>query len=177
MKTHRWIALLTALACLLVVLPALAEREDDAERKSKNGKTAGTVDGVSVVVEYGRPQVKDREIWGALVPYDKVWRTGADEATTVTFGGKVKVGGKTLDAGTYSLFTIPAESGDWTVVLNSVAEQWGAYDYDPAKDVVRFEVKPEDAEWTEELTFTVDDDHVVLHWGKVKLPFAVSAAG
>jgi hypothetical protein len=74
------LALLATLA-----LPALAQRGDDANRKSKNGRLEATIGGVPVVIDYGRPQVRGREIWGALVPYGQVWRTGADEATTIAF--------------------------------------------------------------------------------------------
>ncbi len=82
-RFHRM--LLCALMLTLLALPVLAGRADDANRKSKNGKTEGTIDGVEVTVEFGRPNVNERKIWGGLVPYDKVWRTGADEATPVSF--------------------------------------------------------------------------------------------
>ncbi|MEM7479867.1 MAG: DUF2911 domain-containing protein [Acidobacteriota bacterium] len=166
------------IACLLMVLvavaPAFAERGDDSSRKSKNGKVEGTVDGVAVTVEYGSPQVRDREIWGALVPYGKVWRTGADEATTVTFGSAAKVGGKAVAAGTYSLFTIPGE-GSWTVILNKVAEQWGAYDYAEAEDVVRFEVEPRGGDHVEAMDFVIEGDELVLRWVKTQVPVTISA--
>lgn len=97
--------------------PAGAERGDDRDRKSKNGRTAGTIDGVQVTIEYGRPSVRGREIWGSLVPWESVWRTGADEATTISFDRDVAVEGEPLAAGTYGLFTIPGE-GEWAVVLD-----------------------------------------------------------
>jgi hypothetical protein len=110
-----------SLVCLFAA-PALAERGDDANRKSKNGRLDAPVDGVGVVVEYGRPQVRGREVWGALVPRGKVWRTGADEAATITFAAPVEVEGQPLAAGTYALFTIPGEER-WTVIFNRQAEQ------------------------------------------------------
>lgn len=167
---------LTALStALLAALPALAERGDDSDRASKNGRTAGTIDGLSVTLEYGRPNVKGRTIWGGLVPYGKVWRTGANEATTITFGQDVTVEGQKLAAGTYGLFTIPGE-GDWTVIFNTVADQWGAFDYDPGKDALRVTVEPRAQEMVETMDFVIEGDEVVLRWEKLAVPFAVGAA-
>ncbi len=166
---------LTATLALVVAGPALAERGDDSDRASKNGMASGTVDGVEVTLEYGRPNVKDREIWGGLVPYGKVWRTGADEATTITFGGDVMVEGQELAAGTYSLFTIPGEE-EWTVIFNEVAEQWGAYDYDESKDVLRVTVSPQEHEMVEAMDFAVGDGGVTLMWEELAVPVAITAA-
>ena len=116
-------------AGVLVAGMAAAQRGDDAERASKNGSTECEIDGVGIVVDYGRPSVKDRNVWGGLVPYGEVWRTGADEATTVTLAADAMVEGESLAVGTYSLFTIPGE-GEWTVIFNKTAKQWGAFRYD-----------------------------------------------
>lgn len=163
------VALLATLA-----LPTIAERADDAKRKSKNGKTEGTIDGVGIVLEYGMPKVKERDLWGGLVPYGKVWRTGADEATTLTLDKAAVVGGKNVAAGTYSLFTIPAE-GEWTIILNSRANQWGAYEYDKGQDVARFKATPAESDHVEEMKFVVDGDSIVFHWGTTMVPFTVAA--
>lgn len=164
-----------ALVVSLVALPAAAERGDDSGRASKNGMTTGEAGGAEVTVEFGRPKVKGRTIWGGLVPHGKVWRTGADEATTITFGSDVTVEGEPLPAGTYSLFTIPGED-EWTVIFNNTAEQWGAYDYDDGEDALRVTVAPREGEMAEELDFAIDDGHVVLRWEEVEVPFEVSAA-
>jgi hypothetical protein len=171
------LALVSALALitLLAALPALAGRGDDSGRASKNGNTAGTIDGVAVTLEYGRPNVKERTIWGGLVPYGKVWRTGADEATTITFDRDAMVEGKKLPAGTYGLFTIPGEGG-WTVIFNSQAEQWGAFKYDSGKDVLRVTVEPRPHEMVETMDFAIEGGEVVLRWEKLAVPFSVSAA-
>lgn len=174
MLTKRLPVVLVVLATLLITLPVLAGRGDDSGRKSKNGKTEGTIAGVSVTIEYGSPQVRDRDIWGGLVPMGKVWRTGADEATTITFSGDVTIEGKALAAGTYSLFTVPGE-GEWTVVFNTVAEQWGNYEYAKAKDALRVTVKPTMGEHIEAMDFVIDGDQVVLRWEKVAVPFTVAA--
>ncbi|MBC7570683.1 MAG: DUF2911 domain-containing protein [Spirosoma sp.] len=90
-------------------------------------------------VTYGRPAKKDREVFGKLVPYGKVWRLGADEATEVKFYQDVMVGGKKLPAGTYSVYAIPTEK-DWTMIFSSDLDQWGAYSYNEALDVARVTV-------------------------------------
>ncbi len=170
------VILLALVLVLSAALPALAaERGDDAKRKSKNGKTEGSIDGVSIVLEFGRPNVKERALWGELVPYGKVWRTGADEATTVTFSSDVAIEGKNLPAGTYSLFTIPEQEA-WTVILNKAVEQWGAYSYDASLDVLRVEVKPRDAEHVEAMDFVIDGSEIVLRWGTTAVPMSVSKA-
>lgn len=162
-------------AAVLVAPAAFAGRGDDSKRASKNGETTGKIDGVEVTVEYGRPQVKGRKLWGGLVPYGKVWRTGADEATTITFGADVEVEGKPLAAGTYALFTIPGES-EWTVIFNRTAAQWGAFNYDAAQDALRVTVKPRPGAAVEALDFALQGDQVVLRWGELTVPIIVAAA-
>ena len=152
----------------------VAERGDDAERASKNGKTEGSIEGVDVTLEFGRPNVKSRAIWGGLVPYGEVWRTGANEATTISISKDVLVEGKELAAGTYGLFTIPGES-EWVVIFNKVADQWGAMKYDEAEDALRVTVKPEAAEFVESMDFEIDGSDVVLRWEKLAVPVTVSA--
>ena len=161
---------------LVLALPLLAQRGDDAKRKSKNGKTEGKAGGAAVVVEYGRPNVGGRAIWGALVPYGQVWRTGADEATTISFDRDVTIEGQKLAKGTYALFTIPSEKS-WTVIFNRTAQQWGAFDYDVKQDALRVTVTPKSGETVEALDFVIEGDAVVMRWEKVAVPFKVAAAG
>jgi len=168
--------LVLALALVLVALPALAQRGDDSDRVSKNGKVGGTIDGVTVTLEYGRPNVKERQIWGGLVPYGEVWRTGANEATTITFGSDVTVEGQPLAAGTYSLFTIPGEE-EWTVIFNNTAQQWGAFKYDAGQDALRVTVQPRPHDMVESMDFQIEGGEVVLTWEKLAVPFTVAAAG
>ncbi len=162
-------------AFLVMALPAVAQRGDDADRASKNGKVEGTIDGVTVTLEYGRPNVKGRTIWGGLVPYGTVWRTGADEATTITFSADVEVGGETLAAGTYGLFTLPGEN-EWIVIFNKVAEQWGTR-YDAGQDALRVTATPKAVDHVEEMDFEVVESWVVLRWEKLAVPFEVKKAG
>jgi hypothetical protein len=94
-----------------------------------------------IEVVYSRPSVKGRKIFGSLVPYGQVWRTGANNATKITFSTDVKINGAAVAAGTYALFTIPGED-EWTIIINKGAAQWGAFQYKEADDVVRVKAKP-----------------------------------
>jgi hypothetical protein len=167
--------MILVLVSLLGVVPSMAQRGDDADRASKNGKTEASVEGVDVALEYGSPNVKSRAIWGGLVPYDKVWRTGANEATTITISQDVMVEGKALAAGTYGLFTIPGES-EWVVIFNKVPEQWGAMKYDEGEDALRVTVAPEAAEFVESMMFEIDESDVVFRWEKLAVPVTITAA-
>ncbi len=129
---------------------------------------------MEIVLEYGRPNVKGREIWGGLVPYGSVWRTGADEATTIELGGDVRIQGEPLAAGTYALFTLPGAE-EWTFIFNKVAEQWGAYGYDPGQDALRVTAVPAAADHVESMEFVIDGASVVLRWEKLAVGFEVAA--
>lgn len=167
--------LASLMAVALSLAPVWAQRGDDAERLSKNGKTQGLIDDVEITLEYGRPSVKGRKIWGGLVPYDRVWRTGADEATTLEVTSDIAVEGQVLPAGVYSLFTIPGEA-EWTVIFNTVSEQWGAFNYDETKDALRVAVTPQTAEFVESLELLIEDSDVILRWGELAVPFRISAS-
>jgi tetratricopeptide (TPR) repeat protein len=128
-----------------------------------------------IEIAYSRPGVKGRTIFGGLEPYDQVWRTGANSATKIVFSTPVKFNGTEVPAGTYGLFTIPGRE-EWTVILNKIAIQWGAYQYDPKDDVLRVKVTPVKlAEAVE--TFTIDlndirDESATLNltWEKTRVP-------
>jgi hypothetical protein len=136
----------------------------------------GTIGGATVTVNYGSPAVKGRTLWGGLVPYDQVWRAGANEATSIEVSQDVTVGGKTLAAGKYGLFVLPKDGAEWEVIFNQVADQWGAYDYDQSKDVVRVMAQPMMVDESHEtMDYMIEDGKLVLYWGKLKLPIAISA--
>ncbi len=176
MHKYRAVVPLIFTALLVTALPAVAQRGDDSARASKNGKVEGTIDGVTVTLEYGRPNVKGRTVWGDLVPYGKVWRTGADEATTITFSADVEIGGETLAAGTYSLYTEPGEN-EWTVIFNKVADEWGTR-YDAGQDALRVTATPKPiGEHVEEMEFVIVDSWVALQWERLAVPFEVKKAG
>lgn len=169
-------------ATFVLAAPSHAQvRANDEARVSPNASVSQTIGTTVVTIDYGRPSVRDRDIFGDLVPYDQVWRTGANEATTITFSDDVVVEGNAVEAGTYSLFTIPGTS-EWTIILNSVVEQWGAFDYDESQDVVRVTVAPEEASHHEQMTFTFENvteesAEVVLQWATTRVPFTVETAG
>ena len=94
-----------------------------------------------VTVTYHSPAVKKRTVFGGLVPWDKVWRTGANEATTIKLSTDATIGGKRVPAGTYALFTLPRQSGQWDIIINGQADQWGAYRYNPKTNIVVVKVK------------------------------------
>ncbi len=146
-------------------------------RPSPNATMTQTVGLTDITIKFSRPGVKGRQIWGALVPYDQVWRTGANEATTIAFSDDVWINGQKLPKGTYAFFTIPGRD-QWTLVFNSQGEQWGAFNYDQSKDVLRVTVKPERDQFREWMQFTIpemttDTAKVVLRWENVAVPFTV----
>ncbi len=139
-------------------------------------KISETVDGVQVEMQYGSPGVKGRTIWGELVPFGEVWRTGANEATWISFDKDVTIEGNNVPAGKYGLFTIP-NNEEWMVILNKTWDQWGAYDYSEADDLVRFSVKPEMIETpTERMAFDLAENEVKFMWEKVGFAFEVTPA-
>jgi hypothetical protein len=130
-----------------------------------------------VTISYSRPNVKGRAIWGGLVPWDKPWRTGANQATTVTFSDEVTVQGQKLAAGTYALVTIPGKD-EWTVIFNTDTKLWWETQYDAAKDVLRVKAKPATADMTESFTLrflTVEPASAVLaiEWEKLRVPVTI----
>jgi hypothetical protein len=121
-------------------------------------------------VKYAQPAVKGRNVWaGNLAPYSKVWRTGADNATTLELDKDVKIEGKALAAGKYSLFTIPGEK-EWTIIINKNAAQWGAYSYKEAEDVLRVSVPAGKAKnFVERFTIAIDNSTMNLSWENVSV--------
>jgi len=157
---------------LLMVIGLQAQ--DQQPKASPAKEASGNIGSAMVTINYSSPGVKGRTIWGELVPYDQVWRAGANEATTFKTDKDLLIEGEELAAGTYSLFVIPKENGPSTVIFNTVPEQWGSYDYDEAKDALRVEVDPVENSMTERLEYQVNDDGIALAWEKYKLPISVS---
>ncbi len=143
------------------------------QEKASPPKTAeGTINGAKITVNYGSPSAKGRDIWGGLVPYDKVWRAGANEATTFETSKDIKVEGKNLPAGKYSLFIIPNPNQS-TLIFNKQTGQWGTQ-YDESQDQLRVPVAGgESSSYEEQLTYEVLSDGLEVRWaegrGKVKI--------
>ncbi|MEJ2880726.1 DUF2911 domain-containing protein [Pedobacter sp. GR22-6] len=150
-------------------------QEDKSKRPSPPAVAKETIkSGATLTIDYSQPSLKGRKIGTELAPYGKVWRTGANEATTFKVDKAVKVEGKPLPAGTYSLHSIPTEK-EWTIIFNKTADQWGSYKYTEADDALRVVVKPGKAPaTTEKMTFTIDKSgKVTLLWGDIAVPFTV----
>jgi hypothetical protein len=157
--------MLFASAVMIVFTSCMGQGKE--QRKSPHD----TVSNANVKVTYGRPYKKGRVIFGGLEKYDKVWRTGADEATEITFLKDGTFGGQPVKAGTYTLFTIPGEK-EWTVILNSKLGQWGAFKYDEVKDKDVLKVKVPAAKApseTEQLTITLPDNALIIAWDNTQV--------
>ncbi|MBD3639106.1 MAG: DUF2911 domain-containing protein [Crocinitomicaceae bacterium] len=155
--------------------------EENVERKSPRQEASGEIYGLTIAIDYGSPRVKGREIWGELVPYNEIWRAGADEVTAVTFDKAAMIDGNQVDPGTYGLFIIPKKDEPWTLVLNEEWSQdehgvWGAYDYKEDKDVLRVDIEPQwQQESKEEMTFSISEAEgaIVFEWENAMLVIPV----
>lgn len=139
MKTARYLlASLLSVAAIVTTVDA-----QPAARPSPPASVTATIDGAAVKLDYSRPSMKGRKIWGELVPFDKEWRTGANEATTITFAQPMVVGGADVPAGAYTLWTVPKADGSAKLVINKQTGQWGT-NYSAAQDLVRVDLKKTD---------------------------------
>ena len=149
----------------------------DLPRQSQHAKLTQRIGITDITINYHRPLVNDRKVWGGLVPYGQVWRAGANENTTITFSDPVTIEGKALDKGTYGLHMIP-NADEWTVIFSKNSTSWGAFTYNQAEDALRVTVKPRATETHNALTYDFDevkpDSTIVeLEWEKVAVPFKV----
>jgi hypothetical protein len=169
-----------AAVLMLLTISTYAQKDDKSKRVSPPAEaSATTTDGVTITINYSAPNVKGREVWGPLVEFDKVWRTGANEATTFEVNKDVTVDGHKLSKGKYALFTIfPKDGNEVTVIINKEANQWGAFKYKESEDAVRFKVKSTKvAEVQEALKFDVEKSGKVnFAWEKLRFSFLVKAA-
>jgi Protein of unknown function (DUF2911) len=146
-------------------------------RASQKEVITQTVGFTDVTITYSRPAARGRQIFGGLVPYGTVWRTGANEATTISFSDDVTINGQPLPKGTYSLHTIPGKD-QWTIIFNKVDKQWGSFTYDQAQDALRVTAKPHGDEFHEVMTFEIpevgpDSATIAIKWANVAVPFTV----
>ncbi|MBV9925365.1 MAG: DUF2911 domain-containing protein [Acidobacteria bacterium] len=191
---------LPAAAAALLALSAVAAAQVRTPRPSQKASVMQTVGVTDLTITYSRPGVRGRAIWGdppagatgtatlddarvrpkeqVIVPYGHVWRTGANEATTFTTTDDVLVNGQPLKAGTYSLHTIPGRD-EWTIIFNGDPGQWGSFQYDEKKDVLRVKAKPQAATENQEwLLYTFDpvtenSAQVNIRWERLRVPFTV----
>ena len=158
--------ILLVIGIVLIGLNGLNAQEK-SKKKSPAMEAKANVGEAQITINYSSPSVKGRTIFGDLVPYDKVWRTGANEATVFETSKDIMVNGQKLAAGKYSLFTIPNKD-KWVVIFNSEWEQWGAYKYKEKEDVLRVEAKPGSlSESVEMLSIDIKDDKLNINWDRV----------
>ena len=163
---------LSFLLLLLCSTTNLFAQEDKSKRPSPPATLTTSVNDLNIVIDYSQPAVNGRTMGKDIATYGKVWRTGANEATTFTVNRDVKIEGQTLKAGKYSMFTIPGEN-EWTLIFNSQTGQWGTR-YDEKQDALRVKVKPTKAPaFTERMTFTQTDGGINLMWGDTAVRFKV----
>ena len=157
---------------------AVWAQNDKANRPSPPATATGKIGDATITVNYSSPSVKGRQIFGSLVPYDKAWRAGANEATIFETDKAITVEGKPLPAGKYSLFAVPGEK-EWSIIFNSETGQWGVKsggvaNHDPAKDVLTVTAKPtKSAALNERLVYDVTSNGLTLRWENVEVPISI----
>jgi len=164
-----------SLVVMLMMLASVSSFAQDKKPLSPKETVKGTIDAANVEIVYCRPSARGRKMLGDKEPYGKVWRTGANAATTIKFDKAVSIEGKTLEAGTYALFTIPNEN-EWVIIFNKKTDQWGAYDYDKNKDQDALQVTVKAGKtpaFVETFTIAIDKDQVNLQWENTAVAFKV----
>lgn len=166
------------LALAVLAVPAAAQTQLTTPRVSPHARVEQTVGLTELAVDYHRPAVNGRRVWGDLVPFGEVWRAGANENTVFETSTEIRVGGEALPAGRYGLHTIPTD-GAWTVIFSTVSTAWGSYTYDPAEDALRVAVTPREGPHTERLAFrfeapTDTSATLVLAWDTLEVPVALT---
>ena len=182
---HRGVVITALALCgILVAVQAPAQQRQPQHiytpMASPHASVHQTIGVTEMSVDYHRPAVNDRDLWGSLIPYGQMWRTGANENTVVSFSTDVSVEGQALAAGSYGLHTIPGES-EWEVVFSHDTSAWGSFAYDQAQDALRVQVTSGEAPFFQErLAFTFEDvDNekatLALHWGNLRVPIQITA--
>jgi Protein of unknown function (DUF2911) len=168
-------------AALLLALPAFAQQLD-LPKPSLAAKVSQVAGVTEISLEYSSPAVRGRDVFGSVVPFGEVWRSGANSCTKITFSKEVQIGGRSVPAGTYCLFTVPRKD-KWTFIINKDATQWGAFQYKDSLDVARMEVTPEAIPPRERLVYIfsgASDDGVRLdlEWDRTRasLPIRLGTA-
>lgn len=167
-KKHLQVSFSFLMVFLLIGFTACTQGNQASPAATATGK-AGSAD---ITINYNSPSVKGRTIWGELVPYGKVWRAGANQATTFQTSKDITVEGKKLPAGKYSLFAVPGQD-EWQIIFNSQTGQWGTQ-HDAAKDVVKVSVRPRaSSSMSERLAYDVNNNGFLLKWGKLEVPVSI----
>lgn len=159
-------------ATMTISMNAFAQ--DTKKPASPPATATGKIKDANITIAYSSPSVKGRTIWGGLEAYNKVWRAGANEATTFETDKNITVQGKPLPAGKYSFFLIPKENGTWTAIFNKEPKQWGAYKYEESKDALRVDVKTKALPTTQEaLVYKINNNGFTMDWDKISVPVEI----
>ncbi len=160
--------------CLLLISSSTCLYGQDKKPLSPPVTINSQIGETKIEINYNAPSKRGRKIWGDLVPYGQVWRTGANSATKITIDHDLKVKDQSLPAGTYSIFSIPDEQV-WTIIFNNVADQWGHFKYDKSKDALRVEVIPvltDDPE--EQMVIAIVENQLKISWDKLSVSLPLS---
>lgn len=158
--------------CLFALAASAVSAQDAKPMKSPPAKASAMIDSVTVTVNYHQPSARGRAVMGGLVPFGKVWRTGANETTSIEFNKPVLVEGKPLAAGKYALFTIPGEK-EWTIILNKTVK-WGSFSYSEKEDVLRVTVPSgKTGAFVETFLISVEANGVSLAWENTRVLFGI----
>ena len=158
-----------SLIALLIVNFMNAQAKPASSKEVATGK----INGANITINYSSPSVKAREIWGGLVPFNEVWRAGANEATTFETTKDIMVEGSKLPAGKYSFFVIPSAK-ECIIIFNKEAKQWGSGKYNEKEDQLRVKVKPQVAKSSaEKLVYTIAKNKMTLSWEKWNIPVMI----
>jgi hypothetical protein len=162
---------------ILLVLPVAAQQNLTQPRASQHAIVSQRVGLTDITIDYHRPGVQGRDIWGALVPYDQVWRVGANENTTITFSTRVSINGNVVPAGTYGLHMIPTKT-EWTIILSKDYEAWGSFFYKEENDQLRFNTEPTATGFQEWLSYSFtsvspNSATFALNWEYLEVPVTI----
>lgn len=177
MKTPKKNYLLLAILLLFTLTTSVFAQDAPKPKASPAQMATGKVGAANLTIAYSSPSVKGRAVWGGLVPYGKAWRAGANEATTFTTDKDIKVEGKALKAGKYSVFMVPGEK-EWQVIFNSQTGQWGTTrqgaNFDPANNVLTVTVNPKKAtQMNESLQYAITNKGFSLLWENLEVPVSI----
>lgn len=173
MKMSRYRSYVTIVLATCTALLGMSCNRNPEHRPSPPASDTVVINGVTINIEYSSPGVKKRKIWGELVPYDEIWRTGANKATYLQTTGTIKINGQPLEEGSYAIFTIPTDSS-WTIIFNKQWDQWGSYNYDEQQDVFRLEVEPTASPFDERMTFNLEKDKLIFNWEELSYSLSIA---
>lgn len=163
---------------MMLMASVIWAQGDKANRASPPATAKGEINGATITIDYSSPSVKNRKIFGEMHPYGEVWRAGANEATVFETSKDIKVEGKTLPAGKYSIYAIPGEK-EWSVIFNKQTGQWGvkrggATSRDEAQDALVVKVKPKKLQQLQErLVYDINNKGFVIRWENVEVPVSI----